>query len=151
MNRKGRIGDILLDYVIHLILLLMFSVAMFFFIGGQQDGGDIWAQFYSEEIVKVVDASKPGDEVVLDVHKATEIAKGDIDELGKIFEFDNSLNRACVKLRKGRTACFSYFSDVDVVDCGLRLGIVGAGVNTLEFKIVEDRGTNFTEPCERRV
>ena len=149
MNRKGIIGGISLSYVIYIILLLMFVVPMVFFIRGQQDGGDIWAQFYSEEIIKVVDAAKPGDEVVLDVHKASKIAKGDIDELGKIFEFDNILNRVCVKLRKGRTACFSYFTDVDVVDCKLRLGIVGAGVNTLEFKIVEDRGTDFTEPCER--
>lgn len=141
MNRKGGFGDLLWDNVIYLVLLVLFFIGMFIFISAKASGAGIWSEFYGSEIARVIDSAKSGDEIVLDVHKATEIAKDNkVASFSEIFVFDNTNNRVGVKLTPGARMYYSYFKDVDIVDVELELGIYREpAINVLKFKVVEPR------------
>lgn len=138
MNKRGGIGDILLDNVIYLVLLGIFIASITPFVLGQMNGGDVWADYYAKEIAKVIDFSKPGDKICLDVHKASEIAKNNnIRSFSEIFKIDNVKNEICVKLSSGRATCFDFFNDVDVINAGIELGFGKDGKNIFCFEINE--------------
>jgi hypothetical protein len=141
MNKRAGLGDILLDNVIHLVLLALFLGGMFYFVFSYQNGAAIWEDYYAKEIVKVIDLSDSGDEIFMDVHKASEIAKGNkIASFSEIFSIDNVKDEVCVKLNRGGGTCYSYFNDVDVVR-ELKLSAVvnedSEAVNLLYLKISE--------------
>ncbi len=134
-EKKGEIGELLMDNVVFLILLVIFLSGMIFFVSAQQEGAAVWESYYVKEIVKIIDFSESGDKACIDVHKATEIAqKNKISSFSEIFSFDNSANAVCVKLSSGRRTCFNYFNDIDVVNVDLKLGVPG---NVLCFEIIE--------------
>lgn len=142
MNKKAEIGDVLIDNVIHLIFLALFFIGMVWFVASYQNGAAIWEDYYAKEIVKVINFAEPRDEVWLDVHNATEIAKKNkLASFSEIFQLDNVKNEVCVKLNKGKKTCYSYFNDVDVVNFGLKLAEgkndEGKSVNLLYFKVIE--------------
>lgn len=126
-----------MDNVAYLIIAILFFSGIFYWILQQRNGGAIWEQYYTEEIAKVIDLAKPGDEIVLDVQKATEVARGNgVASFSDIFSFDNLNNEICVKLNPQRKSCLSYFNNVDVVNAELKLG----APNSLSFKIVAKGG-----------
>jgi len=133
MNKKAQ-SDVLMNNVVYLILLAIFVVGMFAFIWQQSNGAAVWEDYYVKEIVKVIDLSKPGDQVTIDVQKATEIAKKNEVGFSEIFKFDNANNEVCVKLSQGRATCFSYFNDEDVIFEDIELGVP---VNILKFSVKE--------------
>ena len=144
MNKKGESQDLLKGNLVYLILLVIFFVVMLYFVLNEQEGADIWADYYAKEIVKVVDFSKARDGICLDVHKATEIAQeNEVESFSEIFQADNIENEVCVKLSRGVKRCFKYFNNVDVVNLDLKL-IGGKNeeeerVNVLCFDINEAR------------
>ena len=141
MNKKAKVGDIVMDNVIYLILLIIFFVGMLAFVNSKMNGAAVWEDYYAKEIVKIIDVSKPGDEIVLDVHKATEIAaKNKIANFEKIFSFDNQKNEVCVQLSLGRASCYSYFNKVNVGitppgNKWIYFSETSADVNRLHFSI----------------
>lgn len=140
MNRKAKIGDIVMDNVIYLILLVIFFVAMLTFVNSKMNGAVIWEDYYAKEIAQIIDMSKPGDIITLDVQSATEIAyKNKIADFEEIFLFDNFNNEVCVKLSRGKASCFSYFSNVDVKMARGESNWIFfmEPVNRLHFEIVE--------------
>ena len=137
MNKKGEgdFGSFLHENVIYLVLLAMFAFLIFFTINGFSNGAAVWEDYYAKELTKVIDLSHPGDEIAIDIHKATEIAKKNrVKSFSSIFNFDNLKNEVCVKLKEGRKTCYFFSKDVDVVDRDLKLGVPG---NVLNFKISE--------------
>ena len=130
-----------MDNAVYLILVVLFFFGMVMFIDGQRSGAGVWEDYYAKEIVKVVNLAEPGDEIVLNVHSGTKIAKdNNVVSFSEIFEFDNSQNRVCVKLSTARKTCYSYFNDVDIVDWDLELASgTDLETNVLKFKVVEDR------------
>lgn len=141
MNKKGASEDLMKSYIVYLILLVVFVVGILFVVNGQRQGADIWADYYSKEIVKIIDFSKPGDRICLDVHKATKIAKGnEVESFSEIFQIDNKNNEVCVKLSRGIKRCFGYFNDVDIVNLDLKIAggrnSEGGFVNILCFDVV---------------
>jgi len=142
INRKGEFGELLFSNVSYLVLLIIFFAGILYFVMQQQEGAGVWEDYYAKEIVKIIDFSNVGDNICLDVHRATEIAqKNNVNSFSEIFGIDNAGNEVCVKLSKGRKTCFSYFNKVDVVNVDLKLGEgkdeSGRDVNLLCFNIVE--------------
>ena len=122
MNKRAEIGDILMDNTIYLVLAILFFLGMFWFILSYNNGAVFFEDYYAKEIVKIIDFSRAGDSVCLDVHKATDIGKKNkVGSLSEIFQIDNFKNEVCVKLSRGRQSCYNYFNDVDAAHVDLKL------------------------------
>ena len=129
MNKKGNTEDLMKSYLVYLILLVVFLAGMLLVIYGQRQGADIWSDYYSKEIVKVIDFSNAGDKICLDVHRPSVIAKdNEVRSYSEIFSIDNKNKDICVKLSKGIKRCYNYFNNVEIVN--------------LDFKLAEGRNEN---------
>lgn len=132
MNRKA----ILLSTIIFLILLIIFFSTLFIFTLNQMNNASLWSEYYAKETTKLINFASPGDEITLDVHKATEIAKSNkVKTFSEIFSINNPNNEVCVKLSPGRKTCYNYFNNVDIINTKLNLGT--SEKNTLTFQITE--------------
>jgi hypothetical protein len=129
--------------VIYILLAVGFIIIMSAFVWDQSKGSALWSDYYAKEITRIINTATPGQEVTLDIHKATEIAhsKG-INNFNAIFEFHNERNEVCVKLSSVRKSCYRYFHDVDIVDYRI---IYGRPINFLSFK-VQDKPTLEEKP-----
>ena len=120
MNKKG--SNTIWDNAIYVILAIIFFSMVLYFLRNHMFQASFYENYYSKEISKVVNLAKPGDEITLDIQKATEIAqKQSLRSNSEIFQFDNVNNEICVKLSAGRKKCYVYFNDVDVMNVELRL------------------------------
>lgn len=142
MNKRAEIGDVLMDPVIYIILVVVFTAMMFYFVSQYNGAGALWEDYYAKEIVKVVNFANVGDKIQIDVHRATEVAKANnVRSFSEIFKVDNKNNEICVKLNRGRKTCYSYFNDVDIVNLELKLlggrNEKNEEVNVLSFGIGE--------------
>ena len=136
MNKKGGLGDILLDNIMFLIILVLFFSVIFIFVTGQQEGRAVWEQFYATEISRVINLAQPGDEITLDVHRATVIAKKNGIQFSSIFNFDNVGNEVQVKLGQRGGTTYRFYNEVDVVEWEIEPGLAD-GVNKLKFKVIK--------------
>jgi hypothetical protein len=135
MNKRAQeeMTGTLMANVIFVIVVALYFGGMLYYENMQKNGAGIWADFYVKELIKVVDTSVPGDEVVLNVQRAVEIGlKNDVN-YGDIFSFDNGLNEICVKLSRGIHTCYRYFNNVDIVGSGVALGVPQ---DILKFRVV---------------
>ncbi len=132
-NKKAELGDLLIHYSIYLIFLVLFFSVMFYFVSSYRAGGILWEDFYAKELARVVDLAQPGDQVVIDIQKATEVAKSrGVQDFNGIFYFDNLKNQVCVKLDNQGQTCFRYFNDVSIVGSRVDYGVPG---NVLQFQV----------------
>jgi hypothetical protein len=140
INKKGSEGEIAFDYIIYTVLLVVFALSMFMVVNNYKSGGAVWEDFYAKEIVKVINNARVGDEITLDVHKATEIAKENEQSFSLIFSFDNQKNEVCVKLGS-RKSCYKYFNEVDIIEPQIILAVPSKTenkyVNVLRFNVSE--------------
>src|SRR3989344_1220414 len=131
MNKKA--SDIVMQNVLYVLIVIIFVAGIFFFVQNQQNGASIWEKYYAKEISRVINFAQSGDNITLDIHKATEIAqKNKLSSFSEIFQFDNLNNEICVKLSLGRKTCYSYFNNVDITNVQLDLGVP---INILRFEI----------------
>ena len=138
MNKKGSAGDNLASwYLLYLIILVVFFVLAFYYITAYQDGAALWEDFYSKQVVRMIDNAKPGDEFHLDVSVPSKIAFKKGYDVQKIFDFDNVNNQVIVKLSTGQGTSFGYFNNVDVVDWKVELPSGDPNSNRLYFKVVD--------------
>lgn len=136
MNNKAN-ADVAMNTIVYLVLLMLFLFGIWAFINNQKEGAGIWEDYYTKEIVKLINSAKVGEEVVLDVHRATEIAKGNGVEFGNIFSFSHENKEACVKIGLGMKSCFQYFNNVIIVEPRIEYGLEDKPINKLLFKIGE--------------
>jgi len=138
MNKKASIGEQIMDNVIYLLLAVIFLAGMYLFVSSQENGAAAWEEFYAKEISKVMNLAKPGDEIVLDVHKGTVIAKRNkVDMRSETFDFNNERKEVCVKFNRGKKSCYSYFNDVNVSSWKVELAV--PDFNALIIKIAEEK------------
>ena len=138
MNKKAKLNDLIMSNVVYFILTALFVIGLSVFVFGQMNGSGVWEEFYAKEIVKVINLAEPGDEITLDVHRGTVIAKeNEVRSYSDMFRIDNANNEICVRLSSSRRTCYSYFNDVDVMDWKVELGVGKNGGNILSFKVVE--------------
>ena len=139
MNTKGQFNNQLSVTMLYLIIFVLFFVGMLFFINRYQNGASLWEEFYAKNIVGVIDSANVGDEIYLDVTKATEIAiKSGVDK-NEIFSFDNLNNKLIVKLSPDGGTSFKFFKDVDIVNWSLEFVSGDAKTNRLKFSIARVR------------
>ncbi|MFH1425147.1 MAG: hypothetical protein ABIG28_00240 [archaeon] len=139
MNKKASLGETLWNNTIYLIILMIFVVTIITYVWLQMNGAAIWSQYYSKEFTKVINFAKPGDEIALDIHKATKVAIDNDVPFEDIFKFDNSKNKLCIKLSPNRKTCYSYFNQVNIVEDEVRPTLK---TNILTLKITEKQDEN---------
>jgi hypothetical protein len=140
MNRKGGIAEVLQDNLSYLIILVVFVILMFVFVNHQKQGSAIWGEMYLSKIVSTIDYARPGDSYVIDVHRATEVAKANgIVDLGQVVSIDADRKRVCVKLSPDGIDCMNYFNDVAIT--GFKVSIEPP-VNTISFNVTATGGAN---------
>ena len=130
-SKRGESGTILKDTTIYIILLVLFVAGMVYYVGSQRDGAAKWSDIYAKEIVNIINRAEVGDKVSLDVQRMTAISKKNDVPFEQVFVFDNNRKEVCVK-GTTRRACYSYFSDLNVTDVNLELGVP---INILNFNI----------------
>lgn len=136
LNMKKKADSILEGTIIYIILLILATAPLAYFVWDQYNGASIWADFYAKEISRVINLAEPGDEISIDVQTATEVAvKNKIPRLDDIVIFDNAKNEVCVKLSPGRKSCYYYFNEVDVSNWEIKRGLARGEVNTLTFQV----------------
>lgn len=139
MNKRAAISDVMISNIIFLLLLAMFMGTVVYFSVSQKDGAGVWADFYAKEIVKVVDGSLVGEEIIIEFQDAYAVAHKNAVSLDKIVTFDNEGNLVCVQLTFGNERCFRYYNDVDITKARnlptfIMQDITG---NKIIFKVVE--------------
>ena len=134
MNKGGEIGEQVTDSVIYLILVMLFVAGLIIFVSSQRNGAALWSDIYAKEIAKVINLAEPGDEIHLNIHKATSIALRNDVNSGEVFEFNNEKSEICIRLNLGRKSCYGYFNNVNVIEPEVELGVP---INILSFKIEE--------------
>ncbi|MEK6800491.1 MAG: hypothetical protein AABY10_01455 [Nanoarchaeota archaeon] len=126
--------NLLYGYVIYLILLLMFTGMMFYFIRSEMNGASVWSDYYAKEIARQINLAEPNQKITINIQKATEIAKNNrITDFNSTFYFINDENKICVKISDGKT-CYFYFNNVNIEDKEVELGVPE---NILVFKVVK--------------
>ena len=139
MDNKGEgdFGNLLWEYIIYLLILVVFVFLVFGFINANSNGAGVWEDFYAKELVKVIDSSEAGDSVEINVHKGTSIAlKNGLASMSEIFVFDNVKHEICVSLSSGRGSCYFYFKEVAVIEPEL---LLGSPENILRFRVAGER------------
>ena len=121
MNNKAA-ENVITSTVVYLLIAILFFAGMLLILWNQTNGASVWEEYYSKELTKLINLAKPGDEIAIDVQKATQVAKdNNVATFSEIFTFDNAEKKVCVKLSQGRQTCSSYFNDVIVVSPDLKL------------------------------
>jgi len=132
MEKRGKISQLLMQNILYLILLVVAFAVLAGFVGQQREGAAFYEDFYAKEIARIIDLAEAGDEIVLDVHSATEIAQKNDVPFDQIFFFDSANDKIGVRLSARRTN-FNWFNDVDIVDDEIEQAIP---INVLKFKVV---------------
>jgi len=135
MNRKGDGADIIRNNLAYMLFFLAVFVAMLFFVSSRMDNVAFWEDFYAKEIARVIDFSKQGDEVKIDVTMAVQLARKNKVEFDKIFIFDNEEGSVAVSLSRGTGKSFRYFNNVSIENEGTELSEEDVEVRQLIFNI----------------
>jgi len=127
----------MIQNAVFIILALIAFAIVFYFVAQQSSNAGEWSDYYVKEITKTINLGKVGDTIELDVSKATSISKKEnLRSISEVFVFENSKNKVCVKLNKGRRTCYYYYNNVDIVNPEVKIGF-GDKPNTLVFKLEE--------------
>ncbi|MBM3233058.1 hypothetical protein FJZ18_02740 [Candidatus Pacearchaeota archaeon] len=133
INGKRGASDILHSTIAFIFILLLFTFGMWYYIYQQKSGASVWEDYYAKQLTIVMNSARPGDIIVLDVHKATEIAQKASVSFESIFLISDQ--ETCVRLSQGRKTCYSFFNRVDA-EIELRTGVPG---NVIEIKVLEEK------------
>ena len=121
MNKRAG-ENIITSTVIYLVVAVLFFSGMLILLWSQMNGASVWEEYYSKEIVKLINLASPEDKITIDIQKATQIAKkNNVPTFSELFSFDNSQKKVCVKLSLGRQTCYSYFNNVIIISPEIKL------------------------------
>jgi|SRR3989344_2192767 len=136
MNKKASLPDMSIDNVVYIVLIVLFFILIFYYIDGQREGADLWADYYSKRITNLINLGESGAEIKINVQKISAIAKdNEIEKLSDMIEINNEDRKVCVKLSKGRASCSYFYNEVDVTD--IKLNLAQPDVNIFSFRIGE--------------
>ena len=114
MNKKGELGDIIgLKETIFLILNIIFFVILLSFAYNAGSRAFVYEESYAKQIVSIIDNSKPGMNILLDVKEGLEVGKENGIKLEDTFKIDDKENKVMVRL-SSNGYMYNYFSDYDV-------------------------------------
>lgn len=136
MNKRAQMSEQLVNQAVFTIITVVFLGGMFWYVSAQGEGAVVWEDYWSKEIAKIINLGDAGQEVVLDVHAISKLAKKNGLEFSKMFAFNNEKREVCVQLNLGRRTCYAWFNDVKVKDYGVEYGKESNPINKLRFKII---------------
>ena len=111
MNRKG---NILTENVIFVVLNLAFLSILLLFVYIQSSPTHLMEESTAKQIALLIDASKPGTEITLDIGDAIEKASKNNIQSSDAVKIDNDNNLVIVKLSEKSYYDYSFFNDVTV-------------------------------------
>ncbi|MFA7708308.1 MAG: hypothetical protein WCX73_05145 [Candidatus Pacearchaeota archaeon] len=111
---KNKKASIPLELIIFLLLNLVFFIVMLFFAYSSGDKEFVYEQTLSKEIALIIDNSRPGTIVSLDITRYVELAKENKKELEDIVKINTEDNSVEVNLKQSGGYSYQYFSDYDV-------------------------------------
>ncbi len=109
---KNRRGEILVETIIFVVLNLVFIAILVLFLLRQGSGAALIEESYSKQIALLIDASKPGMIIKLDLEDGFDLAEKNGMNIDEIISFEN--NAVTVKLKEDSGKSYSYFNDVEV-------------------------------------
>ena len=136
MNKKAT-EEVLKMNTIFFIILVIFVAGMFLFLYEKKDGASLVEEYYTKKLSVIANLAQPGDEISIDIHDVTKIAKSNDVSFSSIFLFNNNQSEICIKISRGRGTCYGYYNNVDIISPEIKLGLGDEGTNVLTFKISE--------------
>ena len=110
-NKRG--GDTLLqEYVIFILLNLVYISILLTFLSSQGDGAVVLEQSYAKNIALLIDASTPKMDMKINMEEAFDLAEKNEMERDDIVKIEN--NTVIVKLSADGGYSYSFFNNVDV-------------------------------------
>ena len=110
-NKRGDIGDLIgLEETIFLILNIIFFAILLIFVYNAGSRAFVYEESYVKQIVSIIDNSKPGMNILLDVKAGLEVGR---KNGFKEFIVKNDENLIIVKLSKSGYS-YRYFSDYEI-------------------------------------
>ena len=106
-------GSILIEKVLFIILNLVFLTILILFLSKQGAGATVLEKTYSKQIALMLDASKPGTILKLNLNELKEVS----DKKGIAFEDVVKINEnlVIVKLSDKGGSTYSFFNDIEVI------------------------------------
>lgn len=109
-SRKGT-EDFLSNSVVFIVLVLVFIAIIVFFLLRVSKGVSLVEQVYAKKIALLIDQSKPGTSIELDVMEIYQLADENNFERGNTINIDPDERRVTVKATEGRGYSFNFFND----------------------------------------
>ncbi|MBR9705549.1 hypothetical protein GOV14_00800 [Candidatus Pacearchaeota archaeon] len=145
MKNLWRKKGVLMNEVIFIILTVVFFALLLFFVARVASGSSNYEKIYSRKIAYVIDFSKPGMNLSVDISKLFEHSDSNGIARGEIITIDNEKNTVNVHIDKSKGRTYAFFSDYDVLwsinqrSEKLELQIVESGKEQDEELIEEDK------------
>jgi len=111
---KNKRAENLMESVIFFIIIAVFFAFMFAFIVRAGNKAVIVEQVYSKQIALIIDNSKPGTTIDLDVSKLYTVSEKN-KYLGDLVRIDNDEREVRINLVKGRGYSYKFFNDADII------------------------------------
>ena len=106
-------GQILIENIIFIVLNLIFLTILILFISSKTGSESLLEEKYSKQIALMIDSSKPGMIIHLNMEDAIEKANDNNWAKNKIVSISG--NTVSVKLREKASYSYSFFNDVNVI------------------------------------
>lgn len=112
-NKRGEVGEDVLEAIIFLILNTVFFVVLLIFVYNVGTRSFVYEETYAKQIAMVIDNVEPEMAILMDINKAVEFAEKNKKSIEEIIQLDKGNNRVKVSFDKGGYS-YEYFSDYDV-------------------------------------
>lgn len=133
MNNRAGMNDFIYSNSLYLIVAVIFFSGMVYFVFSNYQGAAFLEDFYAKEISRVIDYAQPGDEIVLDIQKPSEVGfENKVSSFSEMFQVSNSKNEVCVKLSNSGGSCYYFFNNVEILNWTI---VLGRPSNFLSFRI----------------
>lgn len=136
MNKRAN-TDIAMDSIIYLVLCLFLFLGLLWFVNSYSHGSAFYEDFYSKELVSIINNAKPGMEFKIDITPLAVAAFDNGKPLKDIILIDNVNNQIIVSSRLSAGTSFGFFNDVDVVDWSVDSPSGSATSTRFIFKVKE--------------
>ncbi len=124
MNKKAE--ELLYEELIFIILVIIFYVVLFLFTSRVGTGASFVEQTYAKKIGLLIDQSKPGTNIEIEINEVFEIADKNHFSRQETITISNEENKVIVRADEGKGYTFEFFSE----------NTIKWGVNTKSGKLV---------------
>ncbi|MBS3084154.1 hypothetical protein J4423_05090 [Candidatus Pacearchaeota archaeon] len=136
MERRGDV-DVMMYNLIYTAICISVFIGLFMYVNSYGRGSAFYEDFYSKEIINLINNAKPGMEFKIDITKLAMIAIKNGKPVKDIIYVNNVNNQITVSTRKDTGTSFGFFNDVDIVDWEVKNPSGSPETTQFIFKIKE--------------